>query len=899
MNHELIPVLICDTDENKHIRKTCHGAWMGFSVHNHFFAWQRDLSAQAIKGRRIKSIWDFVIETVLMITIIIGAIHACMVWVYMNTDWIIPVIKQEIPVELVMFAIPWWLLVFLTMYVVAQKIRHSIENEFVVLESAMYQPDTSMSWDDVLHIHKRAYHNMAHAWAPRAMQAFENASLKSQKQSATFSLYTLFEMLLETPDVQSTLIRLELHPESVKNAFHKQFLSGEIDHAMANGKMWQVIAHAYLIAAQNKDPKVTVFHVFYACFTVDKKFEAFFETLGIQPKTLTNALEWFKFMNRLSSEFKQFKKKAAKRSKSDAGSAMTGMATPMLNTIGTDLTKWAQFGYLPPSIGRESEIASMKRAFLSGATSVLLVGPHGVGKKSIIDGFAEEMVLKHDSPEFEDVRIIKVPITQVLSGASVHEYYQRLMMIVIEAVQSGNTMLALDGIEGVFGIQVGGGSSQDLSDALAELLDQTNLRVILTTTNEAYQTTVARSRLATKSVQVDVHEVDDATAIQILQARAFAVEAKHQVFFTYKAIEQCVELAKRFMQNAIMPTAALELMKETAASVRHTQGKNKLVRDSDVKEIVSEKTNIPITNMTSQEKEQLIDLEKTLHERVIGQDPAVKAVSDAVKRARTGISAGNRPIANFLFLGPTGVGKTETTKALAQAYFGSEDRMLRFDMSEYQDTQSIFRLIGNPGQQGTGMLTEAVKANPFSLILLDEFEKSSSEIRNVFLQIFDDGRVTDSTGQVVDFTNTIIIATSNAGALFIQDALKSNMSQHDMQQHLLENELQQYFRPELINRFDDVIVFTPLSHEAIEEIAHLMIHAIAERVYAEKNISLVVSDVRVRELAEMGYSPTYGARPMRRVIQTHVEDVIANALLEQNLSTKTIIIDDGGNVRIE
>ena len=327
--------------------------------------------------------------------------------------------------------------------------------------------------------------------------------------------------------------------------------------------------------------------------------------------------------------------------------------------------------------------------------------------------------------------------------------------------------------------------------------------------------------------------------------------------------------------------------------------KNSLVTGEDVAFIVSEKTNIPVTQVNQSEKDKLLHLEEKISERMVGQKEAVEAVSDALRRARVNLRSVNRPIATFLFLGPTGVGKTELAKTLAEVYFGDEETMLRFDMSEYQEKVSVERLIGTPGSDKGGLLSEAVRHHPFSIILLDELEKAHPDILNIFLQVFDDGRLTDTAGRTIDFTNTIIVATSNAGSAYIQTAIKENIALNQIKNHLLEEDLKGVYRPEFLNRFDGIIVFKTLSLSEVEQIAYLMINQVTGNL-EKQGIYLQAEDEAISELAKLGYDPKFGARPLRRVIQENVENAIAEALLEGRVSRRdTIILQPGGKIKIE
>jgi len=369
------------------------------------------------------------------------------------------------------------------------------------------------------------------------------------------------------------------------------------------------------------------------------------------------------------------------------------------------------------------------------------------------------------------------------------------------------------------------------------------------------------------------------------------------VVFTYESLQALVDLSSRYLHDTYLPQKAIVLADEVALQVSKRGEKWARVGKEDVGAIISEKTKVPVNQVTQAEGEKLLSLETRMHERMIGQEEAVKAISSALRRARAELRAQNRPIANFLFLGSTGVGKTELAKTTAEVYFGSEDAMIRFDMSEYQDKNAVFKLIGSAGE--TGQLTEAVRQKPFSLVLLDELEKAHPDILNLFLQVMDDGRLTDGQGRTIDFTNVILIATSNAGTQFIQDEVKKGTALEVIKEGLLETELRGIYRPEFLNRFDGVIIFKPLSQEDVVAIAFLMIDKVAKRLEA-KGINLRASDEAVYELAKKGYDPKFGARPLRRVIQENVENAVADFLLRGQVGRRdTMVLEPGGVITVE
>ncbi len=422
--------------------------------------------------------------------------------------------------------------------------------------------------------------------------------------------------------------------------------------------------------------------------------------------------------------------------------------------------------------------------------------------------------------------------------------------------------------------------------------------MIATTTPQAYAAAIERSVLGRVFQKVDILEPDQNDALQVLESKVGAIEYENNVMFTFEALEKAVQLSDRYMHESFLPKKAIGVAREVALEVARSKGQNASVTGEDVAHVVSQKTNIPLTNVKEEEKDKLLNLEKHMHERMVGQEEAVKSVAAALRRARTNLKSDARPIATFLFLGPTGVGKTELAKTIAETYFGSETSMVRADMSEYQDTQSIHRLIGAPGSDQGGLLTEAVRKNPFSIVLLDEFEKASPEILNLFLQVFDDGRLTDAAGRTIDFTNAILIATSNAGSQYIQDAVAKGEQLETIKTTLIEEELKTTYRPELLNRFDGVIVFKPLSQEEVGQIARLMMNQVAKRL-EPKGIFFRAEDDAVAAIAEQGYDPKFGARPLRRVIQERVDDAIANVLLQGEVRRRDTIVLEKDGIRIE
>jgi ATP-dependent Clp protease ATP-binding subunit ClpA len=372
-----------------------------------------------------------------------------------------------------------------------------------------------------------------------------------------------------------------------------------------------------------------------------------------------------------------------------------------------------------------------------------------------------------------------------------------------------------------------------------------------------------------------------------LAIQAGMIEAREGVIMTYGAIKTAVELSKRYIPDRLLPGKAIDLLSETAVEVRR-RGAGSVLRDEDVMEVITEKTGIPLTNINANEAEKLLQLEENLHSRVIGQEQAIKSVASAIRRVRVGMKMQNRPVGTFLFLGPTGVGKTELAKALAEVYYGDENAMIRLDMSEYQTVSSVEKLIGysssDSGDTGSGgILTEAVKHKPFSLILLDELEKANKNVLNVFLQVFDDGRLTDNLGRTVDFTNCIIIATSNAGSAATRKIFVDEKTDNARIFEMIEPYLLQFFAPEFLNRFTDKIIFRSLTQQDLSSIARLQIKNLAARLDKAQGIKIDISEDAISYLVDAGYSAEYGARYLQRTMQEKLENLIAVKFLKGDI----------------
>lgn len=662
----------------------------------------------------------------------------------------------------------------------------------------------------------------------------------------------------------------------------------------------KVFFDAYTEAYTARRDQIDIAELLLITTRAEKIIQEILYDFAVDFNKLKNVVEWLRISELLRKKWKESRALARLRPSGPMSRAMTAMATPYLDRFSDDFTLLAKYGYFAPCIDREKEIEEIFRIIEGGRQSVILVGNPGVGKTTIIQGIAQLMLEERVPKILQDKRLVALNVGQLVAGATPAEAQERLLIICHDIARAGNIVLYISNIEGLSGITAGGEESVDLSGVLVEELSKGYFFILASTTPTNYSQYIENSSLGHILQKVEILEPEVNQTIQILEAKAGGIEYQNQVIFSYDAIEKAVILSDRYLHERFLPEKAIEILREAAHFTRTKKGGGAIVSGEDVAEVIAQKTKIPVTAVTEAESEKLLRLEEEMHKRVVGQDEAVRMVAAALRRARAEVREVKRPIANFLFLGPTGVGKTETAKTVAEVYFGSEENMIRLDMSEYQDQTSIYRLIGMPGGTSLGYLTEAVRKNPFTLLLLDEIEKAHPDVLNIFLQVMDDGRLTDNMGRTIDFTNVILIATSNAGSPAIQEGLRQGLSIDAIKDRLLNVELKPYFRPEFLNRFDGIVVYKPLAQTEVETIARLMLDKISKRLEDKHGIIFEVTGEAVTELAAAGFDPVFGARPLRRVIQEKVEDALTNLLLAKKIGRRDrVILEAGMNFRIE
>ena len=670
-------------------------------------------------------------------------------------------------------------------------------------------------------------------------------------------------------------------------------------------EMQKIILVAYTNAYNSHKKKVDLADLVFALASpekigVDEKKDEVSEILldfDLNYQKMRNVVAWIQIQEDLRAGLSKFRGQAKYKPKSGMDRAMTSIATPNLDKFSEDITLKAKYGHYFPCLGREEEFDKIFRVIEGSRQGALLIGNQGVGRTTIIQGLAQRMVSEDVPKILQDKRLVSLNIASILAGADISGSEQRMLVIIDEVIRAGNIVLVVEDIHNLYGITAGGESSFDLAEVFAQLMGKHMFFVMATTTNNNYTKAIENKSLDSAFQPIKIEELEINDAIVVLEAKSGPIEYQNGVYFSYAAIEKAAMLSSRYIHDRYLPEKAIEILEQSAIKVKKERGEKNVVNGEDVAEVISNMTKIPLTKVTEKETEKLLNLEDKIHERMVDQEEAVKMVAASLRRARAELREGKRPIASFLFLGPTGVGKTELAKSVADVYFNNEEAMIRIDMSEYQEQASISRLIGEGAN--LGILTEEVRKNPFSLLLFDEIEKAHPDILNLFLQVLDDGRLTDSQGRVIDFTNTIIIMTSNAGAQYIQDEINNGTTVDDIKTTLINEKLKEHFRPEFLNRFDGTVVFKPLTMQNVIEIAKLMIAKIAKNL-EEKGIEFSASDEAVAELAEHGFDPKFGARPLRRTIQEKVDNALADHILKGEVGRRDkVMLQVGGELKIE
>lgn len=708
-----------------------------------------------------------------------------------------------------------------------------------------------------------------------------------------------------------------------------------------------IIAKSYDLANRFKSKQVGTEHILLSLIT-EKDCIAIrlLNTIGIDIRKI-----YMDCLNTMGVNPQDMRMDGPKERSSERG------VTPTLDKYSRDLTKQASEGKLDPVVGREEEIRRVIQ-ILSRRTknNPCLVGEPGVGKTAIVEGLARKIV-EGDVPDtVKNKRVVTLDLSGMVAGSKYRgEFEERIKAVISEVINSGDVILFLDELHTIIGAG-GAEGALDASNILKPSLARGELQLVGATTREEYRKHIEKDAALERRFQpIDVAEPTQEETLQILKGLRPAYEEHHKVTITDEALEAAVKLSTRYINDRFLPDKAIDLMDEAASRIRlevysdspkrkeaeeklkalenekeeaikneeyekagaikkkqtrlkkqiekideeikeHREERELFVTGEDIAAVISSWTKIPVKKLKEEESERLRKLEEILHKRVVGQEEAVSAVAKAIRRGRVGLKDPNRPIGSFLFLGPTGVGKTELSKALAEAVFGTENSIIRVDMSEYMEKHSVSKMVGSPpgyvGYDEGGQLSEKIRRNPYSVVLFDEIEKAHPDVFNILLQVLDDGHITDAQGRKVSFKNTIIIMTSNAGAQnIIAPKTLGFSSENDAKADYnrmkdgVMDEIRRIFKPEFLNRIDEIIVFHSLSRENIKEIVSIMFKKISDRALEELNIKLKCTEEFVVHIAEKGFDEKYGARPLRRAIQNEVEDRMSEEILLGNIKS--------------
>ena len=721
------------------------------------------------------------------------------------------------------------------------------------------------------------------------------------------------------------------------------------DKGLYTPKAMQILQASEDEARHFKDTKIGCEHILLAILTEgDNLALRILNSLNVNPQKM-----FVDTLAAMGNEIDEIKEeiRAYEAYNSDAD-----MKPSLIAKYSRDLTKLAEEGRLDPVIGRTEEINRIIRT-ISRRTknNPCLVGEPGVGKTAIVEGLAQRIVSGDVPKTIRSKRLLTLDLSAMVAGSKYRgEFEERIKKVIAEVIEAGNIILFLDEIHTLIGA---GGSegSIDASNILKPSLARGEIQLIGATTHDEYRKYVTKDAALERRFQpIDVPEPDEATAIEIIKGIKHKYEEHHGVTITDDAVEACVTLSARYISDRYLPDKAIDLMDEAASGIRlfdkdksakeleeldlkllsyeeemlealkagdvtrvkelkdlqkkleksraskvkkaesSTRGSRYVVTKDTIALVVGEWTKIPVSRLNETESAKLLKLEKELKKRVVGQETAVSAVARAVKRGRVGLKEKNRPIGSFLFLGPTGVGKTELSKALAEALFGSEDALIRIDMSEYMEKHTVSKMIGSPpgyvGFDEGGQLSEKVRRNPYSVVLFDEIEKAHPDVFNILLQVLDDGHITDSTGRKVSFKNCVIIMTSNAGANRIVDpkklgfaAVEDEKMDYDKMKSGVMDEIKLIFKPEFINRIDEIVVFRMLNEADMMKIATILTSSLVKRAKEYMGIDLTITDAAKKLLVKKGSDKKFGARPLKRAIQTELEDILSEEILKGNI----------------
>lgn len=644
-----------------------------------------------------------------------------------------------------------------------------------------------------------------------------------------------------------------------------------------------VLSLAKEIAFSHKIERISVFHLFTALARTEPLFK---DILNLYELTQEDVEEVALWQERIEREKEKKRKFWERENLVRPGGLAKGWAaayTITLDEFSQEISEILKKEPPTEVILHQREIKLLEDTLIKpGASCALLVGETGVGRKTMVLNFTDKILRGKSYQVLNWKRVMELDMPALIAASqNIRNLERNLKIIFNEVLRAGNIILVINQIHNYIGFEFGAEAvaKVDISGILSQYLPYQNFRIVGITTFEGYHRAIENvPELTARFTKIEVKEPTLEEAFKVLEEEVTKQEKETGFFIPLKSVKEIINLADRYIGTVPFPKKVIDLLQEIIIyEFRYGRRSPGIILPDEVAALVSEKVEIPVGKTEEEERELLLNLEEIIHQRLINQEEAVSEIANALRRARAELKKRERTIGNFLFLGPTGVGKTETAKCLAGAYFGSKKRMIRLDMSEYQTVDSLKRLIGGEGE--LGYFTTQVREDPFSLILLDEIEKTHPNILNLFLQVFDEGHLTDAFGRSVDFKNTIIIATSNAGSELIRQAIKAGKDLVYFKEEFLDELLRRgIFRPEFLNRFDAVVLFRPLAPEHLYKIAEIMLKDLREGLL-EKNIELIITPELIEKISKLGFEPEFGAREMRRVIQDKVENNIAKAIL--------------------
>lgn len=705
----------------------------------------------------------------------------------------------------------------------------------------------------------------------------------------TISTDSLLATLCKYNQAQDIFLRLGVNYNELLNHIEKKLKINRegvfsFDNKQPNfsEELINLLVDANNNRIEHKVEKITIIDLFISLFEFNQIFNKLMIDSGLDKNDLKKLTIWYESRNLFLENRKKFWSLENLLRQKPIGVGWIYGYSPFLNRFSFDITRMFEEKKLEIKlIGRQNVISQIEK-ILSRAkeNNILLVGEPGVGKKTVIMGLAQMIFQGKALPDLNYKRVFELNIPLIASSFKEQGEIQNTLIAVLnEAVKSGNIILIINDLHNFIGSESGLGKI-DISTILIPYLESSGIQIIATTDPVSFHKYIeAKPEIAGTFEKIDVEEPPKEEVIEILEDLVPSIEAKSRILITYQAIKKLIDDSDMFITKMPFPEKAIDLLNEV---VSYAKFKNKsIILPQDVDEVITQKTKIPLGEITAEEKERLLNLEAEMHKEIVNQDEAVRAVVQTMQRLRAGLIKKDRPAGAFLFLGPTGVGKTLTAKILAKTYFGSPEKMIRFDMSEYQNPESVDRFLGSLKLNEPGQLTSLVRDNPFSVLLLDEFEKANKNILNLFLQVFDEGRVTDVFGRKVSFKENIIIATSNAGAELIINMVEKGINPTERKQEiirfLIENHI---YAPELLNRFDEIIIFHPLNQEQIRKVAEILIGKLIEKLKREGYFLKINPEV-IDYIAKIGFDPKFGARPMERVIQEKIENLIAKKIIDE------------------